>query len=513
LKNNSIPKGACGNITLSAKFEPFEYKIVFHVKDLERPLTFSNYGEYDPLNYNDQINFNDAAMQIKEELAFKYGEEKVRDIQVKGFSRTEDGKIEFNRIDSYSGLSENEKEIHLYAILEDKTYSIDYHLESYDGATLSKPIYTFKYMNERFALPTAKCPGYRFYGWEFDQSPKSDKCLFYSWKRMYTPMGLYEFALTVAKAANNDIEVWPHFFPNKIKVYVSPNGAGVYEEDYDDTDSDYTKYKNVSGKRPFGIVYYQGDLASDWYDDTMTRWFRPGYELIGFSKNPKAKSADEIFTELTVENVNNLATSGSGTVYCIWEKIDITIDIGGATLLDGEEVINDDFYDYDYSSFPITIPYGKGVVLPKASLEGYDFLGWKTVEYHLDKRFYKFTKKGEYITGVKAGTGYDVDIYPVFKRCKYNLSFNANGGTYNNKKSGCIKKNIDYSEDISSLVKGLNNKNVLRKGYKLLGFSLDPKGNTGIVLGADGKPIYKSHKLILNGKKNVTLYAIWKKIG
>ena len=38
--------------------------------------------------------------------------------------------------------------------------------------------------------------------------------------------------------------------------------------------------------------------SSDWYDDTMTRWFRPGYELIGFSKNPKAKSADEIFTEL-----------------------------------------------------------------------------------------------------------------------------------------------------------------------------------------------------------------------
>ena len=41
--------------------------------------------------------------------------------------------------------------------------------------------------------------------------------------------------------------------------------------------------------------------------------------------------------------------------------------------------------------------------------------------------------------------------------------------------------------------------------------SLDKNGKTGIVLGADGKPVYKSHKLILNGNKKVTLYAIWKK--
>ena len=514
-ENNRIPVGACGNLTFSARYVHFEYKILFHVEGIEEPIVLDNYGGEEPLRYADKVNFNSAALQVKYELEQKYGERKVADLHIEGFSKTPNGNVDYDRLKSYSKLTNDETELNLYAVLEDGIYSIDYHIDGYKGVTLSKPIFTFKKYNKKFALPKAKCPGYKFYGWEFDQSRKSDKSLFYSYVRKCTPYGCdYEFATVVAANANNDIEVWPHFVANKIKVYVDPNGSGVYEEVYDeklDGGNGDWKSRKVTQKRAYGIVSYHGDLYSEWYDETMTEWYRPGYDFVGYSKNPKATDSDEIFTKLEPEYFNDVATSGSGTIYCIWKKSEYNVNIYGATLLDGEEIYVEDDWDFEYPAFPCTLKYGEGVILPKATMEGYVFLGWKVYDDNIG-RFNKVAKKGGYVTAIKAGNCYDLDIYPVFRRCTYNLCFDANGGTFKNKKSGVIEKGLDYSEDVSNLVTELNRDNVKRKGYKLMGFSLDAKGKSGIILGADGKPVYKSHMLILNGNKKVTLYAIWKKI-
>jgi hypothetical protein len=430
-----------------------------------------------------------------------------------GFSRTEDGKTDYDRIKSYSKLTNTEEELHLYAITEKKTYEIDYHLDEYPGATLTKPIYTFEEGNKKFDLPKAKCPGYKFYGWEFDFSRNSDKTLFYSYVRKCTPYECgAEFALTVAKSVNNDIEVRPYFVPNKIKVYVAPNGSGVYEEKsvtnrYGETD---WKTVPVTAKRAYGVVQYRGGLYSDWYNESMTSWFRPGYDFVGYSKNPKATSEDEIFTELDPDNFSDVATSGSGTIYCIWKKSEYEIDFYPAAFIEDGEEIETDILDYDFPDLPERLICGKGVTLPKATLEGYQFLGWK--DYNGIYRFNKVAKKGGYITAIRDGNLSDISLYPVFKRCSYNLYINTNGGSYGKQHEFVVAKDIDYDENVSEYLLPYNNLSVKRKGYKLLGFSRDKNGETGIILGADGKPIYKSHSLILHGNKKVTLYAIWKKL-
>ncbi len=507
-ENNKIRVGAYGKLTLSAKYVPFGYKIVFHVKDVandtEKLMTFTEYGEDDPLRYTDTVNFNYAAKLIEDNLGWHVTKpddlNPYRDLKIIGFSKTEGGKVDFDRNKKYSKLSADKEELHLYAVLQDKTYYIDYHLEEYEGATLSKPLYTFKSGNKRFNLPTASRPGYKFLGWECNISWMSDFSLFYSrvikWDK--------EYAVTVAQNVSNDIEVWPVFEPNRIKLYVAPNGSGVYEND--------ARLKQVSGKKLYCRVDYSGDLTDGTVDNAdVCDWVRPGYDLIGYSKNPKATSSDEIFETLNYEDFNTIVTSGSGTIYCIWKKSEITIDTDAATLLDGKEVISDSSWDFDTSAFPISTTYGKAVKLPGVEMEGYDFLGWTTVDGALDPKFNKVTRKGGYITEIKSDNRESLMIYPVFKRCKYDLVINCNGGSYDKLKTLYIARGLDYSDDVAPYLTGFTHLDVTRKGYKLMGFARDPKGESGIVLGPDGKPVYKTHKLVLNGNKKITLYAVWKK--
>ncbi len=521
--NNRIPAGACGNLTFSARFVPFGYKILFHVEGTEEPLILQGYGYDELLKYTDTINFNNAALQIEDELDWhetRPGQNNpCRDLKITGFSRTEGGKPDFDRKKNYTKLTGTEEELHLYAITEEKTYEINYHLDEYEGATLTKPVYTFKSGNKKFALPKATCPGYKFYGWEFDFSRNSDKSLFYNYVRMCTP---YEcdakFALTVAENVNNDIEVRPYFVPNKIKVYVSPNGSDVYEdvnvETYEGTD---WRCRKVSGKRAFGVVYYGSDsLYSDWYNESMDSWYRPGYEFVGYSKNPKATSEDEIFDKLYygIEDFSDVATSGSGTIYCIWKKAECEVNTYPATLLDGKEVVDEAFVYYDFPDFDTSFVHGSGktIKLPKAELPGYEFLGWKL--YNMDKpdRFTKVTMKGGYVTAVSSASCYSVDIYPVFKRCVYDLAIDCNGGSYGKLKKFYVARDLDFDEEVSRYLLPYNSVNVQRKGYRLMGFARDKKGETGMVLNADGMPLYKAHSLVLNGNGKVTLYAIWKKV-
>ncbi len=522
-ENNRIRKGTTGNLALSARFVPFGYKILFHVEGTKEPLILQGYGYDELLKYTDTINFNNAALQIEDELDWhetRPGQNNPhRDLKITGFSRTEGGKADFDRKKYYTKLTCTEEELHLYAITEEKTYEINYHLDEYQGATLTKPLYTFKSGNKKFALPKATCPGFKFYGWEFDFSRNSDKSLFYNYVRMCTP---YEcdakFALTVAENVNNDIEVRPYFVPNKIKVYVSPNGSGVYEEvnveTYEGTD---WRRRKVTGKRAFGVVYYGSDsLYSDWYNESMDSWYRPGYEFVGYSKNPKATSEDEIFDKLYygIEDFSDVATSGSGTIYCIWKKAECEVNTYPATLLDGKEVVDEAFVYYDFPDFDTSFVHGSGktIKLPKAELPGYEFLGWKL--YNMDKpdRFTKVTMKGGYVTAVSSASCYSVDIYPVFKRCVYDLAIDCNGGSYGKLKKFYVARDLDFDEEVSRYLLPYNSVNVQRKGYRLMGFARDKKGETGMVLNADGMPLYKAHSLVLNGNGKVTLYAIWKKV-
>ncbi|MCR4650552.1 MAG: InlB B-repeat-containing protein [Lachnospiraceae bacterium] len=521
-ENNKIPVGTCGNLTLSAKMVPFEYKILFHVEGQETPLILSKYGGDGLLKYTDTIVFNDAAVEIEGKLGWHETEVDQdvpnRDLKVVGFSTTEGGTVEYDRTKKYSKLSENEEEIHLYAVLENDTYYIDYHLEDYKGATLSKPIYTFKGMNKKFKLPTPTCPGYKFCGWKCNISKKSAIGNFCLSNGGIIPNSEYAVTikdLAVKENVNQDIEVWPYFVPNTIKVYLSPNGPGVYEDTYIEIWDDYYCIpKRVAGKRFLGLVEYGGSsIDEDWIDCSVDEWYRPGYVFAGYSKNPTPKSDDEIFWSLysDVDKYSNVVTSGSGTIYCIWEKCDYTIDNVPRIMYyeEGEEYW-EECADYKTSMFPITLTYGQGVTLPKASFEGYDFLGWQIDDDYLDGS-YKVTKKNGYVTAVKPGNWEDFKVYPVFERSKYNLLINTNGGTYNKRKKVTVAKGLDYSEDVSELLTCYNSKTVTRKGYKLVGFSRDAKGDTGIILGPDGKPIYKTHTLVLNGSKEVTLYAIWAK--
>ncbi len=497
-ENNRILPGAYGNLELTAKYNPFGYKIVFHVPGYDKEITLDGYGKDKLVAYTDTVNFDFAAVDLKDIVKLK------RDEQITGFSRKEGGKIEFVREKNYSKLTSDEKELHLYATVSEDTYYINYNLGKYEGATLSKNMYTYKGHNKKsIALPTAKCPGYKFYGWEFNEDHKS---LFKQWVHKYTGWGEYDFATYIAPYANNDIELYPHFEPNKIKVYVSPNASDVYEEVWSDRYEDY-RPKRVASKRANAVWYYNGGQESDWCDESMNDWFRYGYSLAGFSTNPKAKPDDKLLS--LKDDLGGLATSGSATIYCIWKPETYDIRYAPAVLkVNGEE--KDGSYNSD--SFPKSYTNGKAVTLPTVEIEGYDFLGWVSADIYGDDPHKKFTKKGGYITKINANSCYDVMLAPVFKRQTYDLSFNAQGGKYKGKSSGLLKKGLDYSEDVSSLVSDFSKETFTRKGYKLQGFSLDSKGATGFVLDANGKPIYKSHKVVLKGNKKATIYAIWKKL-
>jgi hypothetical protein len=311
--------------------------------------------------------------------------------------------------------------------------------------------------------------------------------------RMLTGYGEYIFATHIVPYANENIDLQPHFEPNRIKVYVAPNASNVYRNN-----------RKVTGKTPYGVVYYQGGLASEWTnEDIIEEWYRPGFELAGYSTNPKADPYDEDL--LTIDNLGCAGTSGSATVYCIWKPLTYEIKYYDATIYENgkeREEATDTF------GLPMNVTRGESLVLPKMEKEGYDFLGWKFAD---EDDYNKVTKKNGYIIKINATNCSNVSLYPEFRRITYDLVFNAQGGNYKGKKTGVIGKNLDYSADVLELVSDFNSENFVKKGYKLQGFSLDKNCRSGFVLKADGKPAYSFGKLVLNGRKKVTLYAIWEK--
>jgi len=123
--------------------------------------------------------------------------------------------------------------------------------------------------------------------------------------------------------------------------------------------------------------------------------------------------------------------------------------------------------------------------LPKPTKTGYTFAGW-----YLDKECKK-TK----VTQITKGTTGSKNYYAKWIVNKYNIKFNANGGT------GTVaeKKNVKYTSKVV-----LTNK-FTRKGYTFTGWAKSKGGDVAY------KNKQEVSKLTSTNGKTVTLYAQWKK--
>ena len=376
-----------------------------------------------------------------------------------------------------------------------ETYTITYDLGGIEGVTVVKPVNSYK-TGKKVTLPKVKCPGYTFNGWLFDPAAESILVT----KKTKVAGTEMTFATALNKTAAQDMTFTASLTPISIKVSIAANGSGVYKLD------DTNKKIKVSGKKLLGTVDYTGNRDAEKCDFSCKNWKRTGYELVGFSANPKAKRGDKFYgVDLEKEDLSKLSTKKTATLYAIWFGDMWVIDYTKkAILLDGK---NETEIDYVISDiWPGNTEYGTVLKLPKAELEGYTFLGWRAVNTVNEN---KLKKAKGYVTAVNANNMADVALQPVFKQLTYKLSYNAQGGTYNKKKKGVLKASVGYYEDIAELVAPLNSTNIKKKGYDLKGFALDAKGETGLVIGANGKPISEDGKLILKAVKAATLYAIW----
>lgn len=378
------------------------------------------------------------------------------------------------------------------------TYTVNYELGEFTNAKITKPIYTYK-SGKKYALPKASVPGYTFAGWLFDEQNAA-----YLTRKKYKIDGEeIELATHINANAQGDMTFYPFFVPVKVKVYVMPNGTNVVTGEG----------RKVSGKKYVGTVYYgYGPVGDDYNDDFLDDWHRNGYELAGLSQKPKADPASDELVDMSPDAVSVLKSSGTLTLYCIWNPNRYGIYYADSAICyeDGEAV-EKAVPEEVLAMAPDSHVFGKATVLPKLSMEGYTFLGWNLVGDAAEVKQVKVKKTKNYVTQIKADNSEELCLQPVFSQQTYKLSFNAQGGKFNGKKSGVLSSSVAYFDDVAGHVSELNGANVTRKGYALKGFSLDAKGKTGLVTDSEGKPLGEDGKLILKSSKPVTLYAIWEK--
>lgn len=272
------------------------------------------------------------------------------------------------------------------------------------------------------------------------------------------------------------------------KIQILPGAAGVKT-----TDGAAVDEKN-------GISYNNGETVK--YEDITTVLGTPDFVREGFVfKGYSYKKNGAVIENATVGGHD--AKNGVVTLYVVW-----TVETN-ANILSGDAIVSGNTGSNLYVGSKIaalpaakkTLVYGKGLTLPKLSVTGYKFLGWKVVSGKEDG----LTKnKNGFVT--KIGKNYNdknLVLAPVFEQTKIKVTFNPQGGIY--EETGNSKKvviEVPYGTDINYLSKEYIN--VAKKGYVLSELAFDAKGK-GSFAYADGRNYFSSSK----ATKAVTIYAIW----
>ncbi|WP_026518021.1 InlB B-repeat-containing protein [Butyrivibrio sp. MC2021] len=251
-----------------------------------------------------------------------------------------------------------------------------------------------------------------------------------------------------------------------------------------------------------GIFYNNGAEVAYADIETVlgtTDLVRDGFAFKGYSYKKNGK----VIENATVGGHD--AKNGVVTLYAVWTaETNANVLSANAYVVDYTSKLNVADALSKLSDTKKTLVYGKALSLPKLSVTGYKFLGWKVVsgtEDGLSKN------KSGYVT--KIGKNYKdktLVLAPVFEAKEIKITFDPQGGTYaatgKNKKE-VIK--VPYGKDINYLSKDFAK--VTKKGYTLNGLYFDTKG-TDYFAFANGNSITSAIK----ATKAMTIYAVWKEI-
>jgi uncharacterized repeat protein (TIGR02543 family) len=201
---------------------------------------------------------------------------------------------------------------------------------------------------------------------------------------------------------------------------------------------------------------------------STTKPTRSGYTFLGWSTSSTATSA-------TYSAGGTITLSSSDTLYAIWEKV-ITLSYssnGGSGSPSSQSA----------TVYNATTNYKFTISSTKPTRTGYTFKGWSTSSTATSAGY----SSGGSITLSSSDT-----LYAVWQINTYTITYNGNGGTgVPSNQTKTYGTNITLSKTVPT-----------RSGYRFLGWGTSATGSVKYAPGAT----YSSNA-------NVTLYAIWERLG
>ena len=249
---------------------------------------------------------------------------------------------------------------------------------------------------------------------------------------------------------------------------------GIYNSEIITSEIADNVCKNFNGKVVYTINYDAN--GGEWYPESQTKNHnkeltlrsdipeREGYNFVGWSTSSSATSA-------TYNPGDTYTANSSATLYAVWEKIAYTVKYyanGGS----GQPSTQTKFYDTALK-LSSTIP----------QRAGYEFLGWSTSSDALS---------ATYSPGQTYTNNAHIDLYAVWKKIIYTISYNVNGG------SGQLAsqtKNYGINLTLSDIIPN-------REGHIFLGWSTSSSATSATYNPGD----------TYTANSSATLYAVWEKI-
>ena len=234
-----------------------------------------------------------------------------------------------------------------------------------------------------------------------------------------------------------------------------------------------------------------------------TELTREGYNLVGYGYTKK-----KVDISLDAEApLKGLTTKATTTVYAIWEGQEQSIEyseygqikrdskgrkMGYASEVDLGNFVHNMDTKYKKSS------YGTALTLPKPSVEGFAFVGWR-LDYEPTGTSVVKDRNG-YVTKVKEDNRAPLSFTAELTENVYTFTYNFNGGAYSpwSSRKGSIKNQVYYTQPISYYLYN----QAYKKGCKYIGNGLTSKAVSEI----------PASRLTSKNKGKATVYAVYEKV-
>ena len=487
---SEIAQGSVGDVDVYAKWSPLPYTLVFH----------GNGGSASKIDYQQTVDFSVPAKTLANayqmtDFAFMGWSIKataladVNALNYESFIVCENkGEFVINKENVVSYDTDGDRVVHLYAVWTNN-FLIEY---DFDGDYITGDVYYGEGVDERgeILLSEGTHPTSYTFGQviKFDAKPVRAGYTFGGWYK--DPFYKNKITGITAKTYGNQ-KIYAKWTPNAYTIAFKSNGG--------------------SGKMASVKTTCFDGFAPD---ELQKKVVIP--ECAFTKKGYKFKEWSAVINGVTVtimpgDEVSNLITLKGKTVNinAVWEldTYKVTLNTRGG-VIDSADTFTEVEANSRYSAKYQFNTKVSTVVLPEASMEGYEFGGWFT-----DKTYKKQVKDMRNLAG-------DIELYAKWN-APFTVSFDANGGT------GTMIDIVGNTGNKITLTNKFTN-----PGYAFVGWSvLKPDSNEyNAAMNeaiADGKSGYQGvvtyenkHILICpdantiiaggDGKK-LTLYAVWAK--